>query len=377
MQKVNDSVTQALQAYAAEKDKQRQEALQQHMSNVADFNAIKDNLQPEQITPAANAAGIKIPAYTPPTPSTGTVAGPTPVEAQNQQSMPSEHPAVDPSNSISPIVQAHAQATGFNPLGLDMSKVGIAKRKQQMEMTNTQDLIDERKNKDQPVPVMTREQALAAKTVNPRAKILEPLQPKDHSGQDARLSDKQLADAQAAYNRDTNIQKSQAVIDKVSQAVPLLQAGTIDNATAKQALQTALTYTATGGMRVNATELQQMGGAQTVTNKMAKWFKGLDEGTLTPRDAKDMANVLQIFQKSAEENLHRDGMRHTNQYLQRSQSGEDPADAYERVTGNKFPQERLPAPDGRVTVIAPDGKTVGHIPQSQLKDAIAQGYKPQ
>jgi hypothetical protein len=31
-------------------------------------------------------------------------------------------------------------------------------------------------------------------------------------------------------------------------------------------------------------------------------------------------------------------------------------------------------PDGRVTVISPDGKT-GHIPASQLKDALAKGYK--
>ena len=34
------------------------------------------------------------------------------------------------------------------------------------------------------------------------------------------------------------------------------------------------------------------------------------------------------------------------------------------------------APPGRITVISPDGKT-GHIPQSQLKAALAKGYKLQ
>lgn len=117
----------AAQMYVQEKDKQKQEAIQKHTTKVADFNAAAPYIQPDQVSAAAAAAGIDIPAYTPPTPSTGTIAGPTPVEAQNQQSMPSEHPAG------SPIVQAHAQATGFNPLGLDMSKVGLERRHKSLE----------------------------------------------------------------------------------------------------------------------------------------------------------------------------------------------------------------------------------------------------
>lgn len=126
VEEVNDSVAQALQMYVQQKQQEKQMALAQHASKVGDFNAVKDNLQPEQIGPAAAAIGINIPsAPQPPVISSGTAT--TPVEAQNQQSMSSEHPGG------SSIVQAHAQATGFNPLGLDMSKVGIDKRHKDLE----------------------------------------------------------------------------------------------------------------------------------------------------------------------------------------------------------------------------------------------------
>lgn len=203
-------------------------------------------------------------------------------------------------------------------------------------------------------PVISQDDALRAGTVKKGARIIDT----STSGSDSRaaaLTDKQLSDAQKAVNSDKNIEKSQSVVDKISEAVPLLKAGVIDNATAKQALQTVMTYAATGGMRVNEVELRQFGGANAVTNKMAQWYQGLDKGTLTARDAKDMTAVLDIFGKSAQKNLQEAGLRHTRQYIQRSRSGESEPDAYKRVTGRDF--TATGGQDQTVQRVGKDGQT--------------------
>lgn len=291
----------------------------------------------QDTSPGAAKAGLdgvtSVPP--PPTPSTGTVSGILPTAPSYA---PPPMPVVgqgilNPDGTMNDAARsAYIQQHGQN--GWDRYMKSIAE----------QNTLQAAKARTQKQPVMTKEDALAAGSVEPNARIVEPPAPKD--GEKAgRLLDSQLKDAQAAYNHDKSIEKSQAVVDKISQATPLLQAGTLDNATAKQALVTAMTYMATGGMRVNQTELQQMGGAQTLTNKFGKWMKGINDGTLTPRDAQDMGKVLDIFQQSAQKNLQDSGLRHVRQYKARSNSTENDADAYKAVTGLDFSPEHN-APQG-------------------------------
>lgn len=164
------------------------------------------------------------------------------------------------------------------------------------------------------------------------------------------FSDKQIENAQKAYNNDDNVKKAQGTLDKVTQAIPLLRAGSIDNATAKQALQTAMTYLATGGMRVNEVELKQFGGANTISNNMARWLQHVDDGTLTTRDAQDMAKTLTIFQGAAQKNLDDSGMRYAQQYVKRA--GGKPEEAFSKITGRQYSRPGAssggaPAPSGQ------------------------------
>lgn len=264
-----------------------------------EFKSVADYVPEAQIPALARNYGISIPpADVPPTPSSGT--------------------------ATSPIIN-HFNSLGNRPT----SKHGLDKYKENIGLTKTEGDMA-------PKTPITKEALLeSGGKFDPMSQmIVEPPAPKPDGTE--KLSDKQLKDAQDAYNRDDNVKKAQAVVDKVGQAVPLLKAGSVDNATAKQALQTAMTYMATGGMRVNEVELRQFGGANAMTNKMGQWYKGLDAGTLTERDAKDMGKVLEIFQKSAQSNLQNGGLRHARQYLQRSRSGEAEPEAYKRVTGIDF-----------------------------------------
>jgi hypothetical protein len=107
----------------------------------------------------------------------------------------------------------------------------------------------------------------------------------------------------AGMTKDANFVKAQGTLDKLGTARGLLEAGNVNNATAKQALQTALTFVATGGQRVNETEMKQLGGAHTVTNRVNQWMQGLDRGTLTPKDYQDMKQVIGIYEKGANQSM--------------------------------------------------------------------------
>lgn len=107
----------------------------------------------------------------------------------------------------------------------------------------------------------------------------------------------------AGMTKDANYVKAQGTLDKLGAAKGLLESGNVNNATAKQALQTALTFVATGGQRVNETEMRQLGGAHTVSNRVNQWMQGLDRGTLTPKDYADMKQVISIYENSARNNI--------------------------------------------------------------------------
>ena len=161
-----------------------------------------------------------------------------------------------------------------------------------------------------------------------------------NSGKSGKEDSAALKDIQDSFNKDKNVVSSQGTLDKLQQAKGLLEAGNVNNATAKQALQTALTFISTGAQRVNETELKAFGGAKTVTNRASQWIQGIDAGTLTPRDYQDMKQVVGIYANAAHQNYQDAGLRYAKQLGQRT--GNDPKDEYKRITGDDYQEAPKP-----------------------------------
>lgn len=129
-QEVSSGIQAILEMYAKQKQAEQQRTLQKHQTDVADFNATKDYLPEDQVSSAARSAGLNIPSTgaVPPTPSTGTAPSSTAGMPDAQGESVSQAP--------SSLVQAHAQTTGFNPLGLPIptSKAGLAKYKEKLDI---------------------------------------------------------------------------------------------------------------------------------------------------------------------------------------------------------------------------------------------------
>ena len=364
----SEGIGNALQSYYNAKMQEQALASLDAQRKATEFKAVADYVPEAQIPAVAQQYGIKIPTQesSTPQPAQSSVPPNTVVDPATNQPMssasasPATSPIIDHWNQTMTQGPTSAMAApgGGGPPPRPTSKAGLEKYQKNLTMTKTESDLA-------PKMPVTREQLAARGTpFNPMTEMInEPPAPRE--GAESKLSDKQLADAQKAYNGDKNREKAEAVVDKVSQAVPLLKAGSVDNATAKQALQTAMTYMATGGMRVNEVELKQFGGANTVTNKMAQWYKGLNEGTLTPKDYKDMSGVLDIFQKSAQKNLQETGLRHTRQYLQRSRSGEREPDAYKRVTGLDYAQDEGSATGPHGASVIQNGHTYNWNPATK------------
>lgn len=237
LQDMNDSVGQALQLYAQSKEKEKKDELQKQQlvsqdsaNKVAKFKALADYADPDQIPALAKQYGMDFPSSVPPTPSSGTVAGMTPVEMQNQQSIPSEHPDINPvNNTVSPLIQAHAQATGWNPLDHPMptSKAGLAKYKTSLETQKLQN--DLQKPAKGPLQTVTHEQALKAGTFDPTKQILvEPPAPRlDLSTKqdqfDQKEWDKIVKDSNPNTARGSNpLGAATLIMDKANTAIQTL-----------------------------------------------------------------------------------------------------------------------------------------------------------
>jgi hypothetical protein len=141
-----DSIGQAVNAYGQHKLQQQQLASLEGSRKAAEFKAIADYVPEDQIPALARQYGINIPqaGAVPPTPSTGTVPSPTagPPDAQGAP--------VTQAPQISPLVQAHAGETGFNPLGIPVrptSKAGLAKYEKNLQ---TQKLEKDLSKPDKP-----------------------------------------------------------------------------------------------------------------------------------------------------------------------------------------------------------------------------------
>jgi len=189
-EQASNSISQALQSYIQMKTQQQQMASLEAARKAAEFKAVADYVPEDQIAGLAKNYGINIPTAgaVPPTPSTGTVPSPqanpmavTPVEQGAQQSMMDQHPGgvPDAASGVSPLVQAHAAATGHNPLGIPVptSKAGLAKYKTNLE---TQKLVKDLEKPDKgPLDTVTKEQALASGKFDPTKQVvMEPPAPR-------------------------------------------------------------------------------------------------------------------------------------------------------------------------------------------------------
>lgn len=236
-QDISDAANQIFQTYAQQqalkqKDNfQKQQLVSQDASRKAnEFKAVADYADPSQIPDLARQYGLSFPNSVPPTPSSGTVAGMTPVEMQNQQSIPSEHPDVNPvNNTVSPLIQAHAQATGWNPLDHPMptSKAGLAKYKTSLETQKLQN--DLQKPSKGPLQTVTHEQALASGTFDPTKQMLvEPPAPRlDLSTKqdqfDQKEWDKIVKDSNPNTARGSNpLGAATLIMDKANTAIQTL-----------------------------------------------------------------------------------------------------------------------------------------------------------
>lgn len=127
--------------YAQRKAAQHKEALAQQQRDTQTFTAVAPYAEEAAIPGLAKQYGVNIPSAgsTPPVVSTGTAV--TPNEMAAQQSLPSEHPEGVPETS--PLIQAHSDATGWNPTGkIPTSKAGLAKYKKNLETQKLQKELD-------------------------------------------------------------------------------------------------------------------------------------------------------------------------------------------------------------------------------------------
>ena len=149
VQQAGEGVQNVLQTYLALKQQQDQMKLAQSASNAKQFEAVAPYLPEDQVIPTAQKYGLTIPpaGTVPPQASSGTVAG------------------MVPPGATEPII-AHFAATRARPT----SKAGLEKYKKDLDIANTEQQMAERNT---PVPVMTRAQALKAGRVSPRTKIFD------------------------------------------------------------------------------------------------------------------------------------------------------------------------------------------------------------
>lgn len=161
------------QQYQQHKLQQSQLASLEASRKANEFKAIADYVPEAQLPDVAKQYGINFPSA--PTPSTGTL--PSPDQTAGTPDIQGS-PIVQ---APSPIVQAHAQTTGFNPLNVPMptSKAGLAKYKNAIDTQHTE--LENKKllEKKGPLKTITKEQVLADGTYDPSTQyIVEPPAPR-------------------------------------------------------------------------------------------------------------------------------------------------------------------------------------------------------
>ncbi len=196
----SQGVNQALQTYAQMKAQEQSKALQERMfasqeasRKASQFGAVAPYVPEAQIPNVASQYGITIPGAQPKVPSP---VG-TPAEQVAQQSLSSEHTPsslIERWNTMQSVPAGGAQTTK------PTSKFGREQYAKDLQIQKTEK--DLAIDPNAPVPVISRDAALAAGQINPRAKILD-----DGSNQDlktTRNSESNLRNQYLAQSKDFN-----------------------------------------------------------------------------------------------------------------------------------------------------------------------------
>lgn len=144
-----------------------------------------------------------------------------------------------------------------------------------------------------------------------------------------------LQKGQQNLNADKGYVKAQGTLDEVNTVGKQLDAA-LQNPVAAAATPIALARLMTGGQRLNEVEINALGGAPGIMNKLQQISQTMQNGTLTPQNHKFMLDLANTLKKSAEENSIDIEQRHAKQYAKLTNS--DPDNAYLSLTG-KTPED--------------------------------------
>lgn len=180
-QQATEGINQALQQYAQNKKDEENKKYQQQALTSLDaerkarvFEAGAKYLPEDQIPAFARQNGINLPETPPTAPALPPNTGFSPQGQPMSMAKPEDQPP-----PLSPLVQAHIDETGHNPMGhkLPTSKVGLDKYREGLQAQKLeQDLAKPGKG---PLATITKEKALADGTFDPTKQVMvEPPAPR-------------------------------------------------------------------------------------------------------------------------------------------------------------------------------------------------------
>lgn len=296
-QEIADTGLQALQTFGSMKERQNE----QKTKSLDAYTKLLDSVGPDVAPIIAKKAGIfdgtnmssadfnpqaPTPQPTQPVqPSQNPL--PTPTEQNALQSLPQDHPLAN-----EPIVAAHIQQTGMNPLGYSMptqdqfnkwgnqGKYGKGQQDKALAAAKFGESLQTAADKNNPKPVITDEQALAAGSIPPNAVRINP---KDNSAQDTKNANEQDRLEQQAIDRISKLRGDASLSRVETQRDAAIQAyNTIDRVQKEGRAPSKLEY---------YDLLGQMWKARTGAAPTDQALKDLDQKTLKG----DLGNAFTYF----------------------------------------------------------------------------------
>lgn len=141
---------------------------------------------------------------------------------------------------------------------------------------------------------------------------------------------KHLETAQKNLNTDKNYLKSGGIIEETNSVAHQLDSA-LQNPVAAAATPIALARMMTGGQRLNEVEINALGGAPGIMNRLQQIAQTMQNGTLDQSNHDFMLQLADTLRKSAEENQIEAEKKHANQYSKLT--GQPFADSYMNLTG--------------------------------------------
>lgn len=141
---------------------------------------------------------------------------------------------------------------------------------------------------------------------------------------------KHLENAQKNLNTDKNYVKSGGILEETNSVAHQLDSA-LQNPVAAAAVPIALARMMTGGQRLNEVEINALGGAPGIVNRLQQIAQTMQNGTLDQSNHDFMTQLAQTLRKSAEENQTEAEKKHANQYSKLT--GQDFSSSYKNLTG--------------------------------------------